>query len=178
MNRIATIGLALALCPAAAFAQGSAARPVNTAASSTVPAADAEFARTAASGGMAEVQAGRLAASHGTGPVKAIGQQMVTEHGKVNMQLMAIAKAKGMSLPAQPDEAHTATLAELGKTTGKAFNDMYLTGQIADHQNTIEMFQTEAAQGTDPDLKAFASKTLPGLQQHFGKIKAAAGKTS
>ena len=172
MKKIVVIGLALALSPSVGFAQMGAARPANG-----VPGPDAEFAKTAAIGGMAEVQAGRLATTHGTGRAKLIGQHMVTDHGKVNMELERLAKSKGLPLPRQLDAAHEANIAALSKATGTSFNDLYLKGQVADHQNTISLFQTEADQGTDPDMKAFAAKTLPDLQQHFGAIKAAAGVT-
>ncbi len=170
MKTIPAIALAMALCPAMAFAQGIASSPVGT-----MPLADADFARTAATSGLAEVQAGRLAMSHGTGQAKAIGQQMVDEHTKVNMELTRLAKARGMVLPLQPDDAHKATLAALQQVSGKAFNDLYLTGQVSDHHNSVMMFQTEADQGTDPGMKAFAAKTLPSLQQHTRRIEAASG---
>lgn len=171
MKKITAIGLALALCPGLALAQ-----TVGSSAANGLPAPDADFAKTAAIGGMAEVQAGRLATTHGTGRAKLIGQQMVTEHGKVNKELEAVAKSKGLPLPRQLDAPHAANIAALSKATGKNFNDLYLEGQVADHQNTIALFQNEANQGTDPDMKAFAAKTLPDIQQHTAMIKAAAGK--
>ena len=169
MKKIPAMLLATALCPGLAFAQNIASSPVGS-----MPLADADFARTAATSGLAEVQAGRLAMSHGTGQAKAIGQQMVNEHAKVNMELANLAKSRGMVLPQQPDDAHRATLAALRKVNGKAFNDLYLTGQVSDHHNTVMMFQTEANQGTDPAMKAFAARTLPSLEQHTKLIEAAA----
>jgi predicted outer membrane protein len=37
-------------------------------------------------------------------------------------------------------------------------------------------FQHVASQSTDPDIKAFASKTLPTLQDHLRQAEAAAKK--
>ncbi len=62
----------------------------RNAASATPQAAgsDAVFAAKAASGGMAEVKLGQLAAEKGTSPaVKQFGQKMVDDHSKANDQL-------------------------------------------------------------------------------------------
>jgi predicted outer membrane protein len=163
MKKIMVLGLALALAPAAAFAQA---------------ATDADFAKNAAIGGMAEVQAGKLAVAYGSGDAKTIGQQMVTDHTKMNMELTALAKSKGMALPASLDTTHTAMINDLSKTTGHGFDRKYLTGQVTEHQKTIALFQQEADHGTDPDLKALAAKALPELQQHLNMFQAAAAKTS
>jgi putative membrane protein len=162
MNRMIALSFALALAPVAAFAQS----------------ADADFAKTAAIGGMAEVQAGKLAVAHGSGAAKTFGQQMVADHTKMNMELTALAKSKGIALPAGLDTTHTAMIHDLGKNTGHAFDAKYLAGQVTEHQKTIALFQQEADHGSDPDLKALAAKALPSLQQHLNMVQAAAAKTS
>jgi putative membrane protein len=162
MNKMIALGFALAFAPVAALAQS----------------ADADFAKTAAIGGMAEVQAGKLAAAHGSGDAKTIGQQMVADHTKMNTELTALAKAKGMALPAALDTPHATMIHDLDKSRGHAFDTKYLTGQVTEHQKTIALFQQEADHGSDPDLKALAAKALPSLQQHLNMVQAAAAKTS
>ena len=39
--------------------------------------------------------------------------------------------------------------------------------QISDHDTVIVFFEIEAAEGSDADVKAFASKTLPKIRAHL-----------
>jgi len=49
------------------------------------PFSDAEFAKKAASGGLAEVEMGKIAKERATDPdVKKFAERMVTDHGKAN----------------------------------------------------------------------------------------------
>jgi putative membrane protein len=38
---------------------------------------------------------------------------------------------------------------------------------VTDHEKAVKLFMTEANEGRDADIKAFASKTLPTLQEHL-----------
>jgi putative membrane protein len=46
---------------------------------------------------------------------------------------------------------------------------------VHDHATTVAMFKQEAASGQDPDVKAFASDTLPTLEDHYSSIKSIQG---
>ena len=39
------------------------------------------------------------------------------------------------------------------------------------HEHDVEDFQIQAHKGNDPDVKAFAAKTLPTLQKHLQMIR-------
>src|ERR1700761_9249710 len=80
---------------------------------------DAKFATAAASGGMAEVALGKLALTKtSNAAIKDFANMMITDHGKANDELMAIAKAKNITLPTEPDSAHIKKMDELSKKTG------------------------------------------------------------
>ena len=42
---------------------------------------------------------------------------------------------------------------------------------VDDHEKDVKEFTAQAQSGTDPDVKAFAAKTLPTLQSHLDMIK-------
>jgi len=43
---------------------------------------------------------------------------------------------------------------------------------VDDHKKDVDEFKETANDAKDPDIKAFASKTLPTLEEHLTKIKA------
>jgi putative membrane protein len=143
---------------------------VKTDSSATV-LSDTTFASKAAVGGMAEVALGKMAASKGTdSKVKDFGNMMVMDHGKANAELMSIAKAKNIVLPAGLDAEHQAKSGSLSKLSGKDFDKGYVAVMIEGHKKTLALMQSEAANGKDTELKAFAAKTAPVVQMHLTEI--------
>ena len=130
--------------------------------------ADNTFATKAAQGGMAEVELGNLATQKATNDkVKKFGQRMVDDHTKANDELKSIASRKGITLPAEVDSKDRSTKDRLAGLSGAEFDRAYMKDMVSDHKADIAEFQKEADHGTDPDLKAFAAKTLPTLQEHL-----------
>jgi len=150
---------------------GNAANSVSNAASSMMTATPESFVKDAAEGGMAEVQMGKLAATNAKDPdVKAFGQMMVTDHSKANDELKALAQKKNYQLPADIG-SHKSDMDDLSKEKGADFDKDYVDQMVDDHETDVKNFQRQAENGTDPDVKAFAAKTLPTLQKHLDRIK-------
>ena len=130
--------------------------------------ADATFVTKAAQGGMAEVELGKLATQTASNDkVKQFGQRMVDDHTKAGDELKAIAAQKGMTIPSDLSSKDAATKNRLSGLNGAAFDRAYMQDMVNDHKADIAEFQKEADHGTDPDVKAFAQKTLPTLQEHL-----------
>ncbi len=133
-----------------------------------VTADDAKFATAAASGSLAEVALGKLALTKtNSASIKAFATMMVTDHGKANDELMAIAKTKNITLPAEPDSTHMKKLDELGKKTGTDFDEAYISVMIDGHKKTLALMQGEAKNGSDTELKDFAAKTGANCAKPF-----------
>jgi putative membrane protein len=132
---------------------------------------DAKFATAAANGGMAEVEFAKLALTKtSNAQIKDFANMMVTDHGKANDELAAIAKTKNITLPAMCDSATMKKMDDVGKKTGTAFDKAYVDAMIGGHKKTLTLMQDEAKNGTDPDLKAFAAKVAPTVQMHLDAI--------
>jgi len=143
----------------------------------TLSEEDKKFVMKAAQGGMAEVSGGQTAATQGTNPdVKTFGSTMVTDHSKANDELKQLATTKGLALPADTDDEHKKKLAEIAKKTGADFDKAYMKDMVEDHEKDVKEFQNASKNAKDPDLKAWAGKTLPTLQHHLQMAKATNAK--
>jgi putative membrane protein len=47
---------------------------------------------------------------------------------------------------------------------------------VDNHEADVQLFESQAADDSDPDAKAFAAKTLPTLKKHLDMIKAIQAK--
>jgi putative membrane protein len=165
-------GIALLVASGAASAQATGTATTNSAGMTTSAAklssADKTFVEKAAIGGLAEVQMGQLAKQKAASDqVKQFGTRMVDDHSKANDELKQVASSKGITLPSDLDAKHKNKMARLEKLSGAQFDRAYMDDMVADHKEDVAEFQKQAKSGQDPDIKGFASKTLPTLQEHL-----------
>jgi putative membrane protein len=134
--------------------------------------ADRTFVLDAAKSGMAEVNLGKLAAERGSSTaVKQFGERMATDHAKANDELEALAQQKGLTLPAEVDARHRQLHDRLAKLSGGEFDRAYIEAMVKDHRKDVGDFRRQAQGAKDPDLKAWAGKTLPTLENHFKQVQ-------
>ncbi len=128
---------------------------------------NADFMVKAASGGMLEVELGRMALQKASSPkVKQFAQQMIDDHTKANEELKALAAKKNITLPTTPGDEAQEHINDLAKYSGAEFDKEYLDLMHKDHQEDLDLFKEAAEEAEDGDVKAFAAKTLPVLQNH------------
>ncbi|WP_244329137.1 DUF4142 domain-containing protein [Tolypothrix sp. PCC 7910] len=147
----------------------------TTAGQNNLSSADRAFMTEAAQGGLAEVQLGQLASQRGANnTVKQYAQRMVQEHTQANSQLQQLAKQKGVTLPTTLNSEHQQVKQQLTKLSGRNFDRQYMNHMVQDHEKTVALFQREAQEGQDADVKAFAAQTLPILQDHLQQAQSVA----
>ena len=140
----------------------------HDAATAELAGADKTFVEKAAVGGMAEVQLGNLAQQKAASDqVKQFAARMVTDHTKANDELKRIASKKGVQLPSSLDKKHQSDMDRLQKMSGADFDKAYMSHMVDDHKQDVAEFKKEASSGHDSDVKSFASKTLPTLEEHL-----------
>ncbi|MEY2519850.1 MAG: putative rane protein [Verrucomicrobiota bacterium] len=130
---------------------------------------DKNFIQAAAKGGMMEVEMGKMGQKQAkNADVKSFASRMVADHTKANTQLKALAKKKGVTLNGAPPK--------MEKMDNATFDKDYMADMVKDHEKDVAEFEAEAKDGSDPDVKAWASKTLPTLKKHLELAKATQAK--
>jgi putative membrane protein len=139
---------------------------------------DKVFLADAGMAGLSEVQMANLALQNAqSAEVKAFAQRMVTDHGKSNAELAELATVKGTVLPTELAGKHQQGLEHLQELTGTEFDKAYMQHMAGDHGEAVSLFQKASTSATDSDVKAFATKNLPILQEHLRMAQQLAGRT-
>ena len=165
----------LVVAPAIAGPQSN----VQSESASTLSAGDRKFLSEAVDGGMAEVELGKLALQKAadTG-VKKFGQQMIDDHSQANDQLRQLAAGKGVDLPQSPSAKNRELKRRLASLRGTSFDKAYMTDMVADHKEDVAAFQRESNWARDPQVKSFATHTLPTLREHLKHAQEISSKTT
>jgi|SRR5580704_5958933 putative membrane protein len=130
------------------------------------------FVKDALLGGMTEVELGKVALEKASSdPVKQFAQKMIDDHSKANEDLKQLASKENINVPDSLDSKHQSRVEKLSKLSGADFDRAYIKDQLKDHQQDVQEFQQEAQRGSDSDVKSFASKTLPVLEEHLSMAK-------
>jgi len=129
---------------------------------------DREFANKAATGNLAEIELGRVAAQRAARPsVRSFGERMVTDHGRGNAELTSLARSKGIEVPTALEPSQQAVRDRLSALSGNDFDRAYMSEMARDHTEDIALFERAAEISTDLDLKAWAAQSLPMLREHL-----------
>jgi len=165
---VLTTAVVLALGAAPAFAAQKTTAAPHKQTSTAKAANDNTFVTKAAEGGLAEVELGKLATEKASSDqVKQFGQRMVDDHSKANDELKTLAQQKNITLPTSISAKDKAERDRLAKLSGAAFDRAYMSAMLSDHKKDVSEFRVESTSGKDADIKAFAAKTLPTLEEHL-----------
>lgn len=127
-----------------------------------------EFVNKAAMGGMMEVALGKLAQTNARSKeVKEFGKLLEKDHSKANDELKSITASKNITLPSSLNADQANHLKEMSTKKDDAFDKAYIDMMVEDHVEDIEEFKKAAASNPDPDIKNFATKILPVIQNHL-----------
>lgn len=172
MTTIAALCGALAWLPNLAAAQTQAA---STTAANPLGDVDKQFVQAASMSSSTEIDASKLATSNSSDKdVKSFAHHMMLDHTKLTLQLK-MAAPKGVTVP--KDNSDTTVLDSLKGLKGKEFDTAYIQKVgVQGHQQAVEAFKKEIADGQNADLKKAAQKALPTIEQHYKMAQDLAAK--
>jgi putative membrane protein len=121
-----------------------------------------------------EIETSKLAAINGaSAAVKKFATQMITAHEGSTAKLKAVTATLSPALTPNPalSAEQQQKLADLKTKQGVDFDAAYAAGQVAGHQQTLDMLKGYAATGDVPQLKTFASGLAPTVAAHLNMAK-------
>lgn len=163
--------------PIAAFlplaACATAPKPAPTPQPPSLTETDITFLDNAARSNDFIIAAAKLADTQARDPhVKTFAARLVADHTASQDRLKTIADQHGTTLPDDLDTDEEHVLDSLKTEKGRAFDRDFTALQIAGHDSAAPLFQAEAANGTDPALKAYATDMQSTIQSHLDMAKA------
>lgn len=130
------------------------------------------FVDEASAKGIAEIETAKMALNKGTSEdVKQFAQMMIDDHTKANQELAQLTQAKDLEMSDEATLMDKAKAMILKLRDGENFDEAYANNQVVAHEQTIEMYQDYVEGGENADLKQFAQKTLPKLEEHLKQAK-------
>lgn len=135
--------------------------------------ADKDFLKEAQQACMTAMQSSQLALDRSTNEqVRNYAQRVLEEHTDARNRLDALAEAKGVDVPDAPSLVQRAKLIILSMREGSNF-DRHYVGSVAvsAHEDAVDLFHKAATRAQDPDIRAFASETLPLLEHDLDVAK-------
>ena len=129
---------------------------------------DHDFMRQADEIDLTEVKLGKIAQDHGSASVvKEFGQRMIRDHSRMNKDLRAIASKENIVLPKRLDPKDQQLVTQLTNLSGPSFDHAYTKDMVPGHREAIAKFEAEAKNGRSPEMRAWAAKWCPTLEEHL-----------
>ena len=129
---------------------------------------DMKFILVVSEGNMMEIKLGELAQNSAlSNQVKKIGKIMIEDHHKTNRELTVIANAKQIVLAGTLNKKQLKKYNKIAKKKGADFDKAYIEDMIENHKKDISVFEKETKDGTDPEIKNWASNKLAMLKHHL-----------
>ncbi|MBV8614995.1 MAG: DUF4142 domain-containing protein [Acetobacteraceae bacterium] len=134
---------------------------------------DSQFLEQAAFLNSQEIADGLLASQLSpSAGVRQFGVQEVSDHLSLNSLLQSIVSLEGLPPPPQLSSLFQSQINSFESVFGPSSDAQYLTNEVAGHQQSLLLYQTEALNGTDPLLRSYAQGSLAILQAHLNQATA------
>lgn len=133
---------------------------------------DADFVVVAFNAGLTEIEVGNIAQKNALDQeVKDLGKSTVDDFSKMNTSLKTLAAEKNITIPMEVGKKSKKEIAEISERTGNIFDRAYTELMIKEHVKEIKAFEEAEKKASDPDIKAFASETLPMLRKQLAVVE-------
>jgi putative membrane protein len=134
-----------------------------------------DYVRDAALGDRFEIEAAKLARERTHNPeVQRYARMMIEDHTASSSALKAalIEHHIDVAPPKKLDQQHAQALQDLQAESSRSFDERYMEAQVQAHEEALELHNTYAQNGDNPDLKRFAALTASKVRKHLQLARA------
>jgi predicted outer membrane protein len=103
---------------------------------------------------------------------------MLKDHTTSSTELKQLAKQKDIDLKQELPEAKKEVIEEITSKSGGQFDQAYMACEIAGHRMAAVHYQNGTDFLKDQELKSFAQKYLPVIEQHRAMVDKEGGRTT
>jgi putative membrane protein len=173
-----SVGSAYAQTGTGTTAESAASTGAAASSGKKMDSADQRYMKDISQANVSEVATAKIALQNSQNQqVKDFAQKMIDDHGKAEQELQTLADSKGVKLPTEPDAKHKALGKMMSGLKGDAFDKRYIKeAGLGDHEKTIKLLQKVESKAKDPDLKAYAQKTMGPVKEHLAMAQDMASK--
>lgn len=133
---------------------------------------DREFLKQAAQVNVSEQRLSEIATNKASNQqVQQFAQQLKQDHQSAEQNLSRIAQQVNMQLPKEAEQARQRKIQELQSLSGEQFDRQFVSHIIDEHQKTINRYENQAQQASNPQVKQYAQNQLPVLRDHLERAK-------
>jgi putative membrane protein len=125
---------------------------------------DTQFISRVGGSNESEIAYGKMAQQKAQSTeVKKIAARIVSDHTRMNKDLVAFAAKKGVKV--------TTGTVKPENISSKDFDRTYLQMVEKAHQEDVALYERQAKSGNDADLRAWAAKNLSALKAHLAMVR-------
>ncbi len=134
------------------------------------------FLMNAVVGNLYEVQAAKAALERSRSEaVRNFALKMIDDHTTAAHQLhsaLRMNETKDVEPPPQElDDRHSGMIRHLIEASDEDFDSRYLDQQAMAHQETATLLKTYADEGENPQLRSWATSSLPVVERHLEMVR-------
>ena len=129
---------------------------------------DAQFLVNASEINLMEIKLSELAERNAVAAeTKELSKMMMDQHNKNQEELKNLAASKSISIPVTLTDEGEDKYKKLMDKKGNDFDKEYCDFTVSGHRDAIEKFEKASTDSQDPDIKNWATTTLPALRNHL-----------
>ena len=103
--------------------------------------------------------------------VRQFAAELERDHKASSAELKQLAARRGWGFPQSMDALQAQALQGLQQARGPEFDRAFVDAMVTSHEKALAAFRTAAASASDADLRAYAAKQLPTLENHLNHAR-------